>query len=741
MFLKYINLGIALALCSALVVIYWYAYRPLPSTSGTVSAFISDRAAISRDALGVPHIRAGSEEDALFLQGYATAQDRLWQIDGIRRLAGGDLAEIFGPSALESDREARRLRLRRIAEAAYVSLPPNTRNVLASYVRGINFFMQTHRDRLPLEFSFLRYDPRPWSVVDSILVGLHMFRTLTTTWQDEIKKRNMLIGGDPAKVNFLLPARTGSEVQPGSNAWAVSGSRTSSGKPLLANDMHLDFSIPGIWYMVHIQAPGLNVAGVSLPGMPGVIVGHNDRIAWGVTNLHFDVQDLYLEQFDDNTGRYVFEGRTEQARGEREVIRVKGAATMEVLNWVTRHGPIFLAEGQQRMALRWVGAEPGGFQFPFVPLNRARNWQEFTAALSTFPGPAQNFVYADIDGNIGYHAAGRLPVRTAYLGDVPVDGTSAKFDWNGFIPFEQLPSAYNPVQGLIVTANQNPFPADYPYSVNGNFASHYRSKQIRDMLESRKGWRAADMLGIQTDVYSGFSQFLARAVVSAYDKRHASNPDLADAIALLRVWNGQMEKDQAAPLIVALVYQHLSRAVSESASPGKGIAYETQMAPPVLETLLRRRPPGWFRDYDETLLRTLDDAVAEGRRMQGRQVNKWLYGKYLQLLIAHPLGHRLPLVSKYFDIGPVPMSGSSTTVKQTTRRMGPSMRMAVDLSDLDGSFFNITTGESGQILSSHYKDQWDAYYSGRSFPMQFEKVQANKVLEFYPEGGKDTKRF
>lgn len=669
-----------------------------------------------------------------FLQGYVTAQDRLWQMDGLRRIAAGEFAELVGPTALDSDRESRKLRLRRVAEDAYGSMPPNDIAVFAAYARGVNFFVDSHRDRLPLEFALLKYAPRPWSVVDSILIGLHMFRTLTTTWRDEILKRDLLAGGDRSKVEFLFPVRSGGDVQPGSNAWAVAGSRTASGRPLLANDMHLEYSIPGIWYISHLQAPDLNVSGVCLPGLPSVITGHNDRVAWGVTNLHFDVQDLYLERLDDQTGRYLFRGQVEQARAEREVIQVRNAAAVELVNWVTRHGPLFVADGAERMSLRWTASEAGGFQFPFAEINRARNWTEFTAAISRYPGPAQNFVYADIDGNIGYHASGRLPIRKAYRGDLPVDGSSGNFEWEGFIPFTDLPSAYNPSSGIIVTANQNPFPpAGYPYTANGNFAPPYRAQQIRSLLNAKASLRPADMITIQKDVYSPFSDYFVRSLVSAYDKQGSNKSDLQDVISVLRNWNGQMEKDQAAPLIATLAYQHFRRAVGESAVPEKGSLYELQIAPAVIQTLLEQRPRGWFTDYDVALLNSLRDAVEESRRMQGRNARKWRWGVNQELLIAHMVGRQVPLVGQYFNIGPVPMSGSSTTIKQTTRRMGPSMRMAVDLSDLDRSLLNLPIGQSGQILSRHYKDQWNAYYSGHSFPMQFRNIEAKSELQFTPE--------
>lgn len=729
---RYINLSIAVLLGVLLIAIYWVAYRPLPKISGEITAPISGSATVIRDPRGVPHITTSSWEDAIFLQGFVTAQDRMWQMDALRRLAAGELSEVVGPAALEPDQEARRLRIGRAAESFVHTLPSADRAVLAAYARGVNYYIETHRGRFPLEFTILRYEPRPWSSVDSILAGLQMHRNLTTTWRNEIQKQSMLAGGDAAKVNFLFSARSGREFQPGSNAWVLSGALTATGKPILANDPHLEFSVPSTWYMVHLKAPGLDVTGVSLPGAPCVIIGHNDRIAWGVTNLGFDVQDLYKEKLDFQTGKYLFQGKLEQARLEREPIPVRGSRPVEFTQWVTRHGPVITAEGNQFLALRWTATEPGTFQFPFLDLNRARNWDEFTAALARFPGPGQNFVYADVDGNIGYHATGLLPIRANYDGDVPVDGSSGENEWAGFIPFAELPAFYNPRQGLIVTANQNPFPADYKYRVSGDFAPEYRSRQIRDLLRARKAWKPEELLAVQKDVYSGLALFLAKRVVAACDKKKASNPNLKDAVELLRGWNGQMEKRTAAPLVATLVYQQVRKKIADAAAPGKSQVYDYQMAPSVVQSVLESGGRGWFRDRDEMLIRALSDAFEEGRRLQGGNVKKWDYGKYNELTIKQPVDSQIPILGAYFNIGPIEMSGSSTTVKQTTRRLGPSMRFVGDLSDWERSLNNITVGESGQILSGHYKDQWDAYYVGKSYPMEYRRVEMKNLLVIRP---------
>ena len=737
--LRIVNALIALLILTAAGAVYWFLWRPLPQVSGIVAASVSAEVTIARDALGVPHIHASNLDDLLFAQGYVTASERLWQMDSLRRLCAGDLSEVIGPPTLPTDREAHRLRLRRTAEEIYAALDDPTRAAFASYVRGVNHFITTHHGNYSYEFSALRYDPMPWSTVDTLLVGLQMYRTLTNSWEDELTKQSMRNAGNPDKIRILWPDRGGREfspgvdLQPGSNAWAVSGAHTASGKPLLSNDMHLEYSLPGIWYMAQLQMPGMNVSGVTLPGVPGVIAGHNDRIAWGMTNLGFDVQDLYVEKMDPQSGRYLYQGKIEQARHEVELIRVKGKPPEEFVRWVTRHGPVIVSENKTQMSFKWIAAQADMFRFPFLDIDRARNWDDFNKALAIFPGPGQNFVYADVDGNIGYHAAGKLPIRRNYSGDVPADGSSGDFEWDGFIPYDELPHAYNPPGGYIVTANQNPFPKDYPYHVNGKFPPEYRSWQILDMLRAGKALKPEDTLRIQKDVYSAFAQFFAHQLLQAIDRRKASNPAFTEPVALLRKWDGQMDKDHPEPLIVTLAYQYFRKFVGDSAAPGKGPGYETLMSISVLRNLLESRPAGWFDDWDVTLERALSDGLEEGRRMQGDAVGKWRYGLYLQVQINHPVGHNLPLVGKYFDIGTVEMSGSSTSVKQTSRRLGPSMRLNADLSNWDNSMLSIPIGQSGHRLSSHYKDEWDAYYNGRSFPMQFDKVDVKDTLRLQPK--------
>ena len=638
---------------------------------------------------------------------------------------------------------------------------------MVQYARGVNYFIDTHRGDYSLEFALPghSYDPRFWTLADSMLIGLVMYRDLTDSSKFEFDKGTLLSQADPMRVRALFPPAQGAMISPGSNAWAVSGAHAADGRPMAANDPHLAYGIPGTWYLVHLKAPGLNVTGASLPGLPCVISGHNEQIAWGVTNMQTDVMDLYGEQMDERTGRYVFEGKPEQAQLDRQIIGVRDGKPVQVDTWVTRHGPILLHAKGKSYAMRWSATD--GFGFPFWALNRAKNWEQFRVALSGFWGPGQNFVYADRAGNIGYQATGRVPIRgdgkAPVMSDAPLDGASGQAEWTGYIPFEQMPSIYNPASGIVATANQNPFPPDFPYQVNGSFADRYRVRQIRALLQAKDKLTVEDMLRVQKDVYSAYDRFLAQQIVAASGKRSSNDGSVREAAEVLRRWNGQMDKDEAAPMITELLSNQMGTSLVTSllqptamfnaaqkqlkSQPQNTVTKNGEHSRPVLtsqvltipdilprpqilEGLLRTRPSGWVAqdDWDQWLLENMRRALEEGRKRQGSPVSKWKWGRMLQWDLTHPVGKQLPLVNMFFNIGSVEMSGAGTTVKQTTGTLGPSERMVVDLGDLDKSVQNLPVGESGMVASKHYKDQWPAYYVGKSFPMEFERVDAREVL-------------
>jgi penicillin amidase len=711
---------------------WWLFIRTLPAARGEIQAPVGAAAVIARDDIGTPHITAKSIEDAYFAQGFVTAQDRLWQMDTTRRFGSGELSEILGPATIEIDSSHRKLRLRRIAVSAVRKLSPEDRRILAAYARGVNFFIESARGRWAPEFLVLRYEPRPWLIEDTLLCGLVMDLTLTGTAENELEKAKALAAArDKALVERLFPLRSAPGFLPGSNAWAVSGARTATGKPLLANDMHLGWAMPDTWYAAHLKAPGLNVAGVTLPGVPGVVAGHNDHIAWGITNLQTDSQDLYVEKMDLRNGSYEYRGQRLAAAREIEWIAVKGARPVQVLNLITVHGPVHsVAEGKV-YSIRWTAAADGPYRFSLHALNTARNWQDFRRVLSGWTGPSLNFVYADVAGNIGYQVVGKVPRRSGYEGDVPADGASGAHEWAGLIPFEELPSSFNPPDGVLVTANQNPFPPSA--GVNGYFAAGHRARQIRDRLMARPKWDPEATLRLQTDVYSGYLRFIASQAAAAAGRKGGTVPEAArEGARLFQGWDGQMTAESAAAYVAYLTDQNLRRALMERAAPKSGIRYRHMSAAEVVERLLRERPKEWFDDWDPILATALGEAVEEARRSQGRNSGKWSWGRFNQFTLDHPVAGRIGWIAPYFRLGPVSLPGSGSTVKQTSRTFSPSQRFIADLADWERSQLNLRIGQSAHRLSGHYKDQWEAYLAGRSFPLQFNRVEAKRTLTLRP---------
>lgn len=731
--LRVVNTLLVVAALGSAAAAWWFIGRAAPKVSGTIQAGVSAEVTIHRDAIGLPHITAASVEDAIFAQGFVTAQDRLWQMDMIRRLAAGDLSEVVGPSALESDQLSRKLRLRATAELQARGLPPADQALLAAYARGVNHYIDQHEGKWGPEFAILGYRPRHWTPADTLLAALQMDRTLTNSWETDLLKARMIAAGDSAKVRRLFPTRDGGEIIPGSNAWALAGAHTASGKPILAGDPHLPFSMPSAWHLVHLRAPDLNVIGATLPGIPFVLIGHNEQIAWSITSLQFDTMDLYAEKMDLRSGRYSFQGQILEANRETELIAVKGAARAELLNLVTRHGPIFTAHAGAHYALRWAAAEPLPYRFPLLQLARAAGWSDFRAALSEYQGPGINLIFAARNGDIGHQVAGRLPRRFGFLGDLPLDGHTGQYEWDGLIPFDELPSSLNPARGLLASANENPFRDDTRYTVSGFFAPPLRQRQIAARLESRsEGWQPQEMLGIQKDVYSAYTHYLARIALAALAARQPEDSWVPAARTMLDGWNGQMHKDLAAPVLVDLLDRQIRRRLGESAAAEAGAEYRFETAPAAVEALLRERPAGWFEDWDQMIVESLADAFAEAGRRQGDRPDRWRWGRVNQVTIAHPVLSRLPLAGAWFNVGPLSLSGSSTTVKQTTPRLGPSMRFVADLSNWDNSLINLPTGNSGHFTSGHYKDQWDEYVAGRAFKLEFDKIEPKSTLRLTP---------
>ena len=778
--------------------VYWRVHVCLPQLDGTLRLEgLRGKVQVFRDSHGVPHIRAGSLEDLMFAQGYVTAQDRLWQMDLSRRIAQGRLSELFGSRTLHSDIMNRTLGMEQAAERGVNELDPGERKLLRYYSRGVNAFIRTHQSHLPVEFLLLRYHPEAWRESDSLEVALNMARLLNTSWPNELMRERVRARlGSESLESDLFPARSlldhpvaqmspdistpaapgsggpsGPKTRPprpsespgkalpplrnnsarldpmlralessssytgvGSNNWVVSGAYTRSGKPLLANDPHLPYGIPSVWYMVHLEEPGLDVSGVSLPGLPMVIIGHNRHIAWGVTNTDPDVQDLYEETFNPVDPReYFYDGKWVRAYERLEKIKVRGRVDKGLLVKSTLHGPILpVSDTDNRtLALAWTALLPHALQFPFLKIDEARNWKEFTEALSGFAGPMQNFVYADTKGNIGFYAAGWVPIRKRGDGDVPVPGSSEDYGWLGMVPFQNLPHAYNPKSGILATANGRIVPDDYPYFITSMWGAPYRTARIYQILEGGKSFTVSDMLKIQVDTHPLDDEWLRDRLLTAAKEYPPQTADNQYAMEKLRAWDGEATSGSAATLVCELTRTTLLHRIL-APRLGKDLAgYHCPMSTVFLQNVIdnnldRWLPPG-DHDLNQTLMKSLDEAVQRIPKLVGSDNRTaWKWGSTIPLTFRHPLGGGSWLLGWLLNVGPFPQSGTANTIKRATRGVCPSMRMVVDLSDPNNSVQNITLGESGQAFSPYYKDQFEAWYHGQSFPMLFSNEAVQK---------------
>ena len=805
-------LALAVAFCG-----YYIAHSALPQLDGTlVAPGLRQKVTVTRDKQGVPTLDAASMSDLFFAQGYVTAQDRLWQMDIMRRFARGQLAEVAGADGLAHDRQQRILGIPQVARRSAEALSPRDRDYCEAYVRGVNASMERSRAHLPLEFRLMHYSPAPWTMEDSFAVGAELAQELNHgRYRYALLREQFLaalgpkltedlfvnasrhdhppaleinnvpsesrpsdedddeMDADPepvAKISFpsglmgdamFSPSSPGNsdwegqDLQPGSNNWVVSGAHTDSGKPLLSNDMHLTHQMPNLWYAAHLHSNDFDVAGVTLPGMPFVIVGHNRRIAWGFTNVEPTVQDLYIETFSAD-GLYQTPTGFQPPQHRRETIRVKDAPDVSVDITITRHGPVItsLIPGETRkLALRWTLYD--SFTDPFLDLNAAQNWQEFRKAVSMLHSPGQNVAYADVDGHIGYQATGQYPIRAAGDGSLPVPGNDDAHEWTGYVPFDKLPSVFDPPSGVLATANGRITPDKYPYAISTMWDAPWRTARIYRVLNSGKKLTASDMLSLETDVDSAFDHAFSERIVQALDKAPKLSKRAEKARDLLRDWDGRMSKDSAAATIEIRTRREFTRLLLEpklagttpakSSPPLTWESYRWGMSSIWLETVLSDQPKRWlppgYGDFDSVVVGAVEAAVREPDAPS--DLSTWAWGKTAPLEIRHLVLQRMPLIGRWTAPGLYEQSGGSFTVKQVGRSFhdgrsfGPSERFTADLADLDRSTLNTVTGQGGNFLSPHYMDQWEAWYEGRTFSLPFSKDVVERtrahVLVLQPE--------
>lgn len=722
---------------------------------------------VRRDQHGVPHLAAQSLDDLFVAQGYVTAQDRLWQMDMMRRNATGELAELLGPSLVEHDKAQRLLLLRASAERIAAALSDRDRRFFEDYAKGVNQYMQQRGEALPTEFRLLAYRPKPWQPVDSIVIGLTMVQILDTHFQDKLGREQVaahlgprlsadlypngswrdhpptapvpdltapqpVIPGVPldesqTKLEDLIHLRKILGEPPcegcalGSNQWVIGGIHTASGKPLLSNDMHLGLSIPNIWYEADLKAPTFHAAGVTLPGMPFVIAGHNDHIAWGFTALYGDTQDLYIENLNGH-GEYEAADGWHPIEHSTEVIHVRGGRDVPIDIQRTSQGPIItpmLKHESRPIALRWTLYDSAAAGIPLFDLDSAANWTDFRSSLQKWCWPTQNIVYSDDQGHIGYQAVGNIPLRPQGIVGIPI--SDRQHEWQGYIPFDALPSAFDPASGVLATANSRITPDGYPYPVTLSWESPYRAERIYKWLAGKDKLTRQDMLHLQMDVYSEVNHEIAQRLAYAID--HAQNTDdrLKQAADLMRTWDGTMTEDSAAASIVAHALEALWPLILEPKLGDNWQAYKWPASAFAEEEIIMHASSDWlpknYRDWDVLLT----DAVSKGMDKGGapHDLKTWIYGSWHVIDLQHPLFRFLPWFKSWTETGSYPLSGDHSTVKASGHDFGASQRFTMDWSDIDGSTENIVMGESGNPLSPYYKDHWTAWLQGTTFALPY----------------------
>jgi penicillin amidase len=738
---------------------------------------------VRRDAHGAPHIQAATQGDLFIAQGYVAAQDRLWQMDTYRRSANGELAEVLGSRLLQHDKLQRVMGYRKTAERVYANLPADDRRRLDDYARGVNLFIEQHQNSLPEEFRILGYKPRPWGGDDSMSIVMMMVDMLDSHWgaklgreeiaaklnnprletqlypvgswrdrpptgevidltqpqpapptsdDDEDDERTQtrqnaprLPSSSPMNLAEIREARGFSDpdFSLGSNNWVVSGKHTASGKPLLSNDMHLSLTEPNIWIIADLEAPGYHAAGVTLPGMPMVVAGHNEHVSWGFTALYGDVQDLYHEKLDGKGNYQAADGSWKPLQVDRETIHVRGAPDVALDVQSTAHGPllgpVFRKPLSEPYSLRWTLFDPTLNGFPLFAMNTAQNSSEFSAALGNWDWPTQNVVYADDQGHIAYHAVGKIPMRPGGLAGKPI--RDAQHEWQGYISFADLPNAFDPPSGFLATANGRVTTEKSTYPISLEWADPYRIERIYKMLQGRDHLTPKDMLATQIDIYSEVDQEFGHRFAYAID--HADNVDdhLRKAADLMRSWDGRLTTDSAAASIVdearsalwpLILEPKLGKMMDDYNWSEKNFAEEEIVMHGDSDWL----PPG-YKNWDALLTQAVRRGMQHGDAPS--DIARWTYGSWHVVDIEHPLAPFLPVVSRIAGTGRQPLSGDTTTVKQVSITNGPSQRFTMDWNNIDGSTENIVLGQSGNPYSPYYRDQWNDWYNGTTFPLSF----------------------
>ena len=732
----------------------------LPDPNGTVMADgIAAQVEITRDRHGVPHIVAQTRDDALFGLGYVHAEDRLWQMEVHRRIGAGRASEVMGRGTLALDRIMRVLGLHRSARRSYANLDPKTRGGLQSYSAGVNAFIASRdflRRPLPPEFIMLGVEPEPWTPEDSLVLGKTMALDLSVNMREELLRAHLAQILAPQQLADIYPAyphpdshqlgalsqlyasipwgaawralARGSDRESGSNNWVVAGGRSVTGKPILANDPHLRLSVPSVWYLAHLRAPGLNVIGATMPAVPAVVLGRNERLAWGFTNTFGDVQDVFIERLaDGDPGRYLSPDGPRPFEVRDEVIEVKGSQPVRLEVRETRHGPVIsdLMQEQHReqlgavvLSLAWTALDDKDATLrALLGMQEARDWREFEAALRDYAGPQQNVVYADIDGNVGLIVPAWVPMRdpsNSLQGAFPAPGWDAVYDWKGYVPFEELPRRLNPPEGFVATANDPIVGSDYRHHITFDWEETYRIRRIRDLVSadtahSTESSRAAQGDRVST-MASDFLGFLVHA--------EPLSDESGRAVALLSKWDGEMDANRLEPLIFSAWYSELESQIYADEF-GSLFREAWRYRPQFVWNVLNGRQ-AWCDNVetatveacDQIVAGALETAVSDLAEEYGKDMSKWRWGDAHYAHMRHLPFTLVPVLNEFFDIrfaasgGPFTVNRGKYDISDDqapfAQTHGSTYRAVYDLSDLERSLYILVPGQSGNPLSPDY---------------------------------------
>ena len=768
----------------AAAVLVW---RTFPKIRGTVHARGHAAAVrIETDSRGVPTIRASSIPDAIFGLGYVHARDRLWQMEFERRVGSGRLSEILGEGLVSTDRFLRTVGFRRAAELTESQLSAEARGILDAYAAGVNAFLAEDSAR-PIEFRILRVTPEPWTRADTLVWGKMMAWDLAGNARGEIRRARFIEAVGPERTAELLP-RAGSEPtilssadwpapgasaknpplpvgvaadwarvdraftplaelgigaggNLGSNSWVLAGSRTASGKPILANDPHLGLGTPSVWYLASIDAPGLRATGATLPGVPAVLIGHNDRIAWGVTSLEPDVQDLFVEDVDPNDGsRYRHRGEWKRFDERVERIRVRGGANVELKVRTSVHGPIVTDAlgGADRLgaavALRWTGLDPDpGSTKAFLDIAGARNWPEFLAGVEGIRASSLNLVYADVEGHIGYAAGGAMPIRPRADGLLPVSG-SGEDDWSGILPAASLPRALDPERGYIVTANNRVIRQD-PYPFGLTWIEPFRAARIAERIEAGGRLTPDAVAAIQLDRVS----LQARALLPLLARTEGSDAASQSALRRLSEWNGEMAPESVEASIYAAWFVELARMPEDELGD---VPRGTTRGRFLIDAL--SRDSAWCDDRRTPEVETCAafQAASLGRALQllrarlGEDPAGWRWDRLHRAVFPHDVFHEVPLLKRFFDLE-IGQGGDGATINVGSFEQdgsfqmddGPGYRQVVDVAEPIRGRYVITTGQSGNVFSGRYRNLLPEWRAGRYVEIEGQPAVDVLILE------------